>query len=55
MDPTPLAQFLYAVFRDAFFLTAGLITAAWFALALISLIVDVFSPREIQSSSSSFE
>jgi hypothetical protein len=51
MDTTPLFHFLYLAFRDVFFATAGLITAAWFALALISLIVDVFSPREIQSPS----
>ena len=53
MDLTPLWVFLFAAFRDAFFAVAALLTAAYFASALISLIVDVFSPREIQSSSES--
>jgi hypothetical protein len=50
MDSGPLFTFLYAAFRDVFFATAALWTAAYFALALITLIVDVFSPREIQTS-----
>lgn len=52
MDAMPLFVFLHAAFSTAFVAVAALLTAAWFALALISLIVDVFSPREIQSSGS---
>lgn len=49
MDTGPLFIFLAAAFRDAFFAAAALWTGAYFALALIFLIVDVFSPREIQT------
>ena len=48
MDTGPLFIFLFAAFRDVFFATAALLTAAYFAGAIISLIVDVFSPAEIQ-------
>jgi hypothetical protein len=54
MDLTPLWLFLFAAFRDTFFGVAAVVTAAYMASAIISLVVDVFSPREIQQSDQSF-
>ena len=48
MDLGPLWVFLFAAFRDAFFAVAAVLTAAYIASAIISIVVDVFSPREIQ-------